>query len=58
MPKIFLRNFYLKDISDNEFEVINDKYTVDSKIGFRTNPVDFKAVWTHESYPTAWELII
>ena len=36
--------------------IITKNHADDSKIGFPLK-IDFKAEWTHESMPTAWELI-
>ena len=35
--------------------IITKNHADDSKIGFPLK-IDFKAEWTHESMPTAWEL--
>ena len=35
--------------------IITKNHADDSKIGFSLK-IDFKAEWTHESMPTAWEL--
>ena len=35
--------------------VITKNHAADSKIGFPLK-IDFRADWTHESNPTAWEL--
>ena len=37
--------------------IIMKNHADDSKIGFPLK-IDFKAEWTHESMPTAWELNI
>ena len=37
-------------------KIITKNHADDSKIGFPLK-IDFKAKWTHESMPTAWELI-
>ena len=37
--------------------IITKNHADDSKIGFPLK-IDFKAEWTHESMPTAWELKI
>ena len=36
--------------------IITKNHAEDSKIG-PTLKIDFRAEWTHESMPTAWELI-
>ena len=38
------------------FRIITKNRAVDSKIG-STRKIDFRADGTHESHPTAWELI-
>ena len=35
--------------------IITKNHAADSKIGFSLK-IDFRADWTHESIPTAWEL--
>ena len=37
--------------------IIMKNHADDSKIGFPLK-IDFKAEWTHESMPTAWELTL
>ena len=37
--------------------IITKNHADDSKIGFPLK-IDFKAEWTHESMPTAWEISI
>ena len=37
--------------------IITKNHADDSKIGSPLK-IDFKAEWTHESMPTAWELIL
>ena len=37
------------------FRIITKNYATDSKIGFPLK-IDSRAVWTHESHPTAWKL--
>ena len=49
-------NFDFKNGRKNEFEDNNEK----SCSRFKKSPleIDFRADWTHESIPTAWELIL
>ena len=55
MPGIFLRNFHFRNEYKNEFEDDNEKIC----IYFRnrvSHKINFEAIWTRESNPTAWEL--
>ena len=49
--EFLFRNFDLKNLSWNELEDNNEKYT--ARVFHKK---DFKAVWTRESNPTAWDL--
>ena len=53
--RFFLGKFDLKNGCKNEFENNIEKKCSWSKNRV-SHEIDFKAVWTHESYPTAWGL--
>ena len=53
---IFSVNFDFKNGCKNKFEDNNEKSS--GRFKNRVPPkIDFRAEWTHESIPTAWELI-
>ena len=52
---IFFVNFDFKNGCKNKFEDNNENHADDSKIGSPLK-IHFKAEWTLESIPTAWEL--
>ena len=56
VPRNFIVTFALKNGRKNEFEDNNEK----SCSRFKKSPleIDFRADWTHESIPTASELIL
>ena len=55
--KNFFVSFDFKNDGKNEFEDNNENFCsrFKNKIPLK---IDFRADWTHESNPTAWELII
>ena len=48
--------FDFKNGCKNEFENNDENHVAESKIGSPLK-TDFRAEWTHDSNPTAWELI-
>ena len=57
VKEFFFVNFDFKNECKNEFEDNNEKSCrwFDNKV---PQKIDFRADGTHESHPTAWELII
>ena len=53
--KFFFENFDFKNGCKNEFADNNENHAADSKI-WSPLKIDFRADWTHEFIPTAWEL--
>ena len=57
IKEFFLANFVSKMNVKMNLRIITKNHAADSKIGFLLK-IDFRADWTHESNPTAWELRI
>ena len=55
IKEFFLANFVSKMNVKMNLRIITKNHAADSKIGFLLKIV-FRADWTHESNPTAWEL--
>ena len=55
VKEFFFADFGFKIDVKMNFRIITKNHAADSEIGCLLK-IDFRAVWTHESNPTAWEL--